>query len=207
VSQRFVDAPYYLTDFVQDVLVVCPQCGSLAQIRCSVPYWSGTATVACRTCGFSEKSDEAGWAGPAWGLARRRCGRCGRWLTRRWTRRSGPGGDTADLTCPGCGAVSRAKVVWHRGNPVGPHDPVFGLPLFLQVPACGETLWAVSQAHLDFLRAYVQADLRERTPNWNGSLASRLPTWIKTRKNRDAVLRAVKRLEDRIGRGLRRGRD
>lgn len=77
-------------------------------------------------------------------------------------------------------------------------DWYFRLPLWLQISCCGNTLWAYNQKHLDFLEDYVGAKLRERTPNINRSLASRLPQWIKSAKNRDEVLKCLKRLRTKL---------
>ena len=77
-------------------------------------------------------------------------------------------------------------------------DWYFRLPLWLQISCCGETLWAYNKNHLNFLEDYVGAKLRERTPNTNKSLASRLPQWIKSRKNRDEVLKCLKRLRTKL---------
>src|SRR5688572_15650492 len=41
-------------------------------------------------------------------------------------------------------------------------DPVFGLPLWLATPCCGEVLWAFNARHLEALEAYASAQLRER---------------------------------------------
>ena len=78
------------------------------------------------------------------------------------------------------------------------------LELWLQMPCCGETLWAYNQEHLDFLEQYVAATLRERTRKdgttlsqtaaRNSTLASRLPAWIKSAKNRDEVLKCISKL-------------
>ena len=84
----------------------------------------------------------------------------------------------------------------------GDKDPVFGLRLWLSLRCCGETLWAYDRRHLGEIRAYVAADLRERVPDpyrvpnhWsNTSMISRLPRWLKARKNRAAILRAIDRL-------------
>ncbi len=73
-------------------------------------------------------------------------------------------------------------------------DWYFRLPLWLQISCCGKTLWAYNEAHLDFLGNYVAAKLRERTPNINKSLASRLPQWIKSAKNREEILKAIGKL-------------
>jgi hypothetical protein len=79
-----------------------------------------------------------------------------------------------------------------------PYDPHFGFRLWLQTRCAGEVLWAYNAEHLGFLREYVSASLRERVPNANGSLASRLPKWIKSAHNRTAVLRAARRLEAKL---------
>jgi hypothetical protein len=56
-------------------------------------------------------------------------------------------------------------------------------------------LWAYNAEHLNFLRRYVSAELRERLVMRNTSLASRLPKWIKSAKNRDAALKGLDRLD------------
>ena len=51
----------------------------------------------------------------------------------------------------------------------GPVDWYFHLPLWLQAPCCGETLWAYNAAHLDFLfENYVRATLREHSRGEHG---------------------------------------
>lgn len=55
----------------------------------------------------------------------------------------------------------------------------------------GLDLWLRTQ-----IEDYVAATLRERTPNWNTSFASRLPAWVKDRKHREVVLAACERLRE-----------
>lgn len=69
---------------------------------------------------------------------------------------------------------------------------------FLSVPCCGHKLWAVNLQHLDFLENYVGAALRQRLPNMNQSMASRLSQWMKDAKNRDEILVCIKRLRDQL---------
>ncbi len=78
-------------------------------------------------------------------------------------------------------------------------DEFFGLPLWLQAGCCGELRWAYNAEHLAFLEAFVGARLRERRRSpehgWsNGALVSRLPAWLKSRKNREEVLAGLARL-------------
>ena len=82
-------------------------------------------------------------------------------------------------------------------------DDYFHLPLWLQTPCCGEVLWAYNERHLAFLEDFVSARLRERTRDekygWsNNALASRLPAWIKSGKNRSEVLKGIARLRMRL---------
>ena len=99
------------------------------------------------------------------------------------------------LRCAACGYVKDETV----GSAVvgGPVDPFFRRPLWLQAGCCGQVLWAYNVRHLDLLESYVAARLRERGDVVAGapaSLVERLPTWLKTAKNRAEVLRTIGRL-------------
>lgn len=64
-------------------------------------------------------------------------------------------------------------------------------------------LWAYNVEHLADLKAFVQADLRERN-NYagNGSMFSRLPLWIKSAKNRVTILKLIEKLENKCQKNL-----
>lgn len=121
------------------------------------------------------------------------------------------------LTCAECGHSGG----WERAAPgvmyssdLGRYEPgrvcigaavdwYFHLPLWLQSPCCGETLWAYNARHLGFLESYVGAGLRERgrdeESGWsNQSLASRLPAWMKSAKNRAEVMKCLAKLRGRL---------
>lgn len=100
------------------------------------------------------------------------------------------------LACVRCGYSKD----WHNHSISvgGPVDWYFRQPLWLQTPCCGQTLWAYNAEHLDFLEAYIKADVRERVPNSNKSLASRLPGWMKDASNRADLLRGIARLRQKL---------
>ncbi len=82
-------------------------------------------------------------------------------------------------------------------------DWYFHLPLWLQVPCKGENLWAYNSNHLNWLKGFVSAKLRERKPSkkygWsNQSLASRLPKWLKKASNREQILLSFPKLEKKL---------
>ena len=99
------------------------------------------------------------------------------------------------LSCIQCGysKVFSEEGTWVKLVPVS-------VPMedYLTIPCCGHMLWAVNLAHLDFLEQYVRAQLRERQANVNKSMASRLPQWIKDRKNREEILACITKLRDRL---------
>lgn len=98
------------------------------------------------------------------------------------------------LSCGVCGYSARRPGGCSRWG--GPVDPYFHQPLWLQAECRGQTLCALNQAHLDLLEGYVAAGLRERRefPGRRTSMLERLPRWVKSAKNRDAVLRTIHRL-------------
>ncbi len=78
-------------------------------------------------------------------------------------------------------------------------DAYFGLPLWLQIEVGDRQFWAHSLRHLQFIKTFVQATIRERNighfQGWrNQSAISRLPEWIKLAKNRKRVLKAIELL-------------
>ncbi len=80
-------------------------------------------------------------------------------------------------------------------------DAYFGLPLWLQIEVGDGIFWAHSDRHLQFIKSFVQATIRERSEHsgqgWrNQSVISRLPEWIKLAKNRKRVLKAIELLEE-----------
>ena len=80
-------------------------------------------------------------------------------------------------------------------------EPYLGFPLLLQVPTRHGVLYAYNGAHLDWIEGFVAAGLRERRIGdgiANRSIASRLPAWVKSAKNREEVLRALGRLRRRL---------
>jgi hypothetical protein len=213
VKRRFVEDGRWLASFAGEFVVVCPRCRAAAVVR---RQWEPTsrawspATVFCTACGFSRRQRGSagtnsgrghrcvpdGWAGPVAILGKRRCGNCGRRMTIRRREEAVPRHPVIPLKCDGCGAVT---IVSYEMYPITvPRalvDSCFGLPLRLQAPCAGRTLWAFNAEHLAYLKEYLQADLRERRVTRNASVASRLPGWLKSAKHRDGAVRAAEHLE------------
>lgn len=128
-------------------------------------------------------------------VARRRCPRCGRWLEKRYQRVVARRREVV-LSCP-CKAETTVALKFTMVRLGEPYDPYFGYPLWLQKRLGREILWAYNHRHLAFLKRFVQATIRPRTPGWNGSLASRLPSWLTKGTRRPNVLKNIEALERR----------
>ena len=76
-------------------------------------------------------------------------------------------------------------------------DPYFHTPLWLRTIVNGNELWAFNYDHINFLEEFIQSKLRERNIDdmQNKSMASRLPRWMTSKKNREPVLKAIRTLK------------
>jgi hypothetical protein len=113
------------------------------------------------------------------------------------------------IVCTACGynktlenSSKRKDEKQKRGHVMifgAPVDPFFHLPVWLQTDFSGETLWAYNVEHLDFLAEHVSAKLRERnTLTFNvKSIGARLPRWMTSANNREAVLKALEKLKEK----------
>ncbi|WP_405952084.1 hypothetical protein OG588_43575 [Streptomyces prunicolor] len=99
------------------------------------------------------------------------------------------------LVCRSCGLCRDGSRAYRSSR--YPNDCSYP-PLWLRTDTRHGELWAYNLQHLDLIRRFVAADLRERAPWYDHgqkmTLVARLPAWIKSAKNRDEVLRAVDRL-------------
>jgi len=81
-----------------------------------------------------------------------------------------------------------------------PTDSYFEYPLYLKMRCCSSSLWVFNRRHLEFLEQFVSAGLRERRQGehgWsNSALASRLPKWLQSAKNRKPVMACLAKLRE-----------
>ncbi|MDX3854165.1 hypothetical protein [Streptomyces sp. AK02-01A] len=105
------------------------------------------------------------------------------------------------LVCRSCGLSRKSSgghVAFARGTNHPAIDPYFGVALWLQLETRHGWLWAYNLEHLDLIRRFVRATLRERAPWYDTgqkmTLVARLPLWIKQARNRDEVLRTINRI-------------
>jgi hypothetical protein len=175
--ERFRDDGRTIYDFLDIVLVVCPQCGERADVR--------PAPSADDRAADDRAVDDRAVDNRAGGV-----GRLAEWLAPR------------RLTCARCGLTrthDRPNAAFGRVS-----DPYFGLPLALQAPCAGHVVWAYNLAHLDHLLAFVSAKVRERPAPMSAndaraaSLVEKMPTWFGVAANRSAVTATLRRLRSTV---------
>ncbi|MBL7684238.1 MAG: hypothetical protein JNK00_12835 [Flavipsychrobacter sp.] len=105
----------------------------------------------------------------------------------------------ARIVCVYCGYSKMKQYKYYNIHRTG-IDPYFQLPLWLMTECGGHILWAYNESHLDFLKNFIEAKHRERDIRemYNGSLASRLPQWMTSSKNKEAILKAINHLLSKI---------
>ncbi len=121
------------------------------------------------------------------------CPRC----SQRAVVRRQDGGPARRLSCPHCGLARETDGTTSTWG--GAVDPWFGVSLWLSADFRGHTVWAFNADHLEVLRDFVAADLRERAPAPGAamSMLEKLPGWMTSAKHRDGLLPVLARLSAR----------
>lgn len=117
---------------------------------------------------------------------------------------------TIKLVCGHCGYNKFLDTVTNRIDPKQrkgkvlifgePIDPFFHLPLWFQSEFEEHILWAYNPEHLELLEEHVAAKLRERNQQKFKvrSIGARLPKWMTSAHNREAILHHLQKLKSRI---------
>ncbi|MCM1975036.1 hypothetical protein [Streptomyces sp. G1] len=109
--------------------------------------------------------------------------------------------DSILVRCPRCARLARfehARVICRSCGRCGPAANGTWPALWLRTGTRHDELWAYNLEHLDLIRRFVAADLRERDPWYEHgrkmTVVARLPAWVKLAKNRTEVLRVIDRM-------------
>ena len=76
-------------------------------------------------------------------------------------------------------------------------EPYFGLELWFLTSFQSKPVWALNREHLAYLIDYLSADLREKPlGSPKKTQADHLPSFMKTTKNRERIVKLLKRLQE-----------
>lgn len=180
--------------YMDEFLVECPKCRKLAVVTTKQSHDTSEDKLICHNCNHSEKADELI---RHHAIVKRACDNCGLSIEINIPNNKEK---VKDLTvhCPHCGTVrtyeprNDAYTLTYENTGIG--DPVFNLPLWFQTEIKGKVFWAYNREHLNEIRKYVSAKLRERQTMTHTTMVERLPNFIKTRKNREIIIKNIDKL-------------
>jgi len=140
---RFQDEHLTLTNFQQEVLVVCPTCSKKAIAKVD----------------FDTK------------LAR--------------------------LICAACGCNKETSIAIRNGCFTMAANFYFQAELWLKMSFKNELFWAYNDKHLDYLKRYISATLREHKDRTGFTLLEKLPKFYHEAKNREGMLKIIEKLKNK----------
>ncbi|MFM2478606.1 hypothetical protein [Celerinatantimonas sp. MCCC 1A17872] len=197
---RYYDQGWPLVYWASQVEVVCPNCGKSALVTGSPLGRNFHGVFSCPHCQHHLDTKVDDWQSVWAGFGRQPCQKCGyQWVeaSQFYENRAAIANQYGQGTCPNCQTVNQIELSFRQWEP-SHHavDPYFGLDLALVEPTRLGNIWVYNAAHLNELKLYTEAFLREGGLRSSGYF-SRLPGWIKSAKNRRLVLKAIGRLQAR----------
>lgn len=197
-SKRFTNQPTHKTDFMGEFLVHCPKCSKDALISTAKKTKRNFDKLICNHCHFIKTSNE---------LIRykatvsKNCPNCGKKQEIDFGKfKTIP--KAKKTSCIHCNNIEtvdpKIEIVYLEYQESGfASDPIFNLPLWFQTKIKNDTFWAYNREHLNEIKDYVDAKLRERSNTGYSTMVERLPTFIKLAKNREQILKEIERLNNK----------
>ena len=172
--------------------VVCPECHNAAIIT------PDGHLVHCYHCGYEKKSEDLL---SYTAVTKLNCPNCGIPIHNEQHGMKNKM-DKVLIKCQNCSFPLSIKPHYEETyNKINPNkdglkcDYIFGLPYFFQENVRENLFWAENTLHIKVIEDYVSSDLRERE---GMSLVAKLPTFIKSKKNRDVILKIIQRWKNLI---------
>ena len=194
-ENRYKASAKSLLEYSKKIVVHCPACQKDAMISNETPENHEQAELLCANCLHKEKG--AGRLRYKMTLSRN-CDNCGKAIEKTVVGLKMPQ-PQIKAACPHCGSTRNyepktEKYIEQYTSDTSITDPVFNLPLRLQTNVKGNVLWAYNKDHLQDIRDYVASGLRERQESSFSTMVEKLPGFIKSAKNREAVLKSIDKL-------------
>ena len=186
-----------LKQFSGEILVQCPRCQQKATVLADLGEYYSVKSLKFKCPNCFTSINEKKWYGPVIvSLTSNRCGKCGSNLGFS---------DQVFKKCPEQ-LVIRCELCKHEQSystkcyktfayDKQATDPHLGLTLWLQAQVGDDTFWAYNYEHLQVLKDYVAAKLREELVVTKYSMTQKLPEFIMVAKNRERILKVIERLE------------
>ncbi|MCL5130554.1 hypothetical protein [Algibacter sp. L4_22] len=193
---RFKDKNLSIYHFEDEVFIECPKCDKRAIITKNEPesHFS-ERTLKCPNCFHSQKGRKESYSIEL----NCHCPHCAGEI-KVDIPNVNEKKETISVKCSNCGKTEDYKPrnisqEWAYQNTGKPSDSYFGLPLWLSVNFRGNSFWALNYQHLEYLKDYISADLREKNGRNHWTMVEKLPDWMKSGKNRDKIVKLIAELE------------
>ena len=198
---RIVDEPYFtysaynaLTSGIQ---VKCPKCHGAGVVTAD----EDNAYFRCLSCGHQETRDRTIYRYDV----HNQCKNCGRYYRVDIEDEERQHFSVLHVACPYCGTTmpgevhKTAEAFSYIGEIRDGREPYFGLELWFLTSFQGKPVWALNREHLAYLIGYLSADLREKPPGRaKMTQADHLPTFMKTAKNRERIVKLLKKMQEEL---------
>ncbi|MFV9482250.1 hypothetical protein ACNI3T_00355 [Christiangramia sp. ASW11-125] len=195
-NKIFKDSDHNISNWSKETLIKCPSCKERAILKNdnSVFQWffNENSKIHCPNCKLTVNQNN---------LIRyrlelkRNCSKCGADIQKSIPNLKKKK-KTVSVSCENCGNTEiyeprNIKYTMIFNDQIGAKDPIFGVSLWLQENLKGNIFWAYNFDHLEYLRNYISADLRERE---GMTLSAKLPKFIKDKKNRTKLLKLIDKM-------------
>lgn len=199
--ERIVDKPYFTyscyTTLTSELNVKCPNCNGFGIVTAE----KDTAFFRCTSCGHTAEKDRTIYRYDV----HNQCKCCGRYYHIDIQDTNKQHFQVLHVACPFCGTIMSGKVhktaeaFYYIGEIKNGYEPFFGLELWFLTTFKNKPVWALNWEHLAYLIDYLNADLREKFAGYRSmkTQADNLPTFMKTAKNRERIVRLLKDMQNK----------
>lgn len=198
--KRIVDEHYFTysaySALTPGIQVKCPRCHGPGMVTAD----KGKACFRCLSCGHQMTRDRMVYRYDV----HNQCKNCGRYYRVDIEDETKQRFPALHVACPYCGTAMSGEVHKTAQNCFSydaeiqdGKEPWFGLELWFLDSFQGKPVWALNREHLAYLIRYLSADLREKPPGiLRKTQADHLPTFMKTAKNRDRIVKLLKKMQE-----------
>lgn len=197
--KRIKDEPYFThsaySAFTTGIQVKCPKCHGIGIVTAN----EGSAHFKCTNCGYQAEKERTVYRYDV----HNQCKNCGRYYRVDIRDPAKQHFSVLHVHCPNCGTImlgevhKTAEAFSYAAEIKDGKEPWFGLELWFFAYFQGKAVWALNRKHLAYLIDYLSADLREKPFNFpRKTQADHFPTFIKTAKNRERIVKLLKKLQE-----------
>lgn len=196
IDNRFKDENYTLNSFQNEIFVECPKCSKRATIKKVTPFsYCSDRILSCSNCHYSQRGRKQTYRVEL----KCNCSNCAVEINLTIPNVNEKREKIA-VKCKSCGITQEYEPrnipqEWLFSNKERVNENYFGLPLWINSNFRNYTFWAFNYEHLDYLKKYISADLRERNNRTHWTMVEKLPDWIKSSKNREKLIKLINELE------------